>query len=109
MTIIFSKILAPTDIKCNLLIPTTCFVNLTVYDHKCEREWMFCCTVRRSEITDDGVLSVGWLEFVQRKNLKPNDKVIFPEEIDHTDKATLIIEVMRKIRLFGQDIWAQVP
>ncbi|XWS62841.1 hypothetical protein CRYUN_Cryun06bG0045100 [Craigia yunnanensis] len=107
MAIIFSKVIAPTDIECNLLIPITCFVNLpfgeghllnmTVYDHKSEREWMFCCTVRRNEMTDDGVLSVDWLEFVQRKNLKPNGKVIFHEEIDHTDKATLIIEVKRKI------------
>ena len=84
-------------------------LNLTVYDHKSEREWMFCCTVRRNEITDDGVLSVGWLEFVQRKNLKPDDEVNFQEEIDHTDKATLKIEAKRKIRLFGHDIWAQVP
>ncbi|XVF01172.1 hypothetical protein REPUB_Repub04eG0065500 [Reevesia pubescens] len=85
---------------------------MRVYDHKSEREWTFCCTIRHNdEMTDDGgVLDVGWLEFAQRKNLKPYDEVIFHEEIDiDKDKATLKIEVKRKIRLFGHDIWAQVP
>ncbi|XVF45212.1 hypothetical protein PTKIN_Ptkin02bG0186900 [Pterospermum kingtungense] len=120
MAIIFSKVLAPTDTESNLSIPTGCFVNLpfggghlldmTVYDYECEREWTFCCTVGRDETTDERVLYVDWLEFVRRKSVKPYDKVIFHQEIiDDTDKATLQIEVKRKIRLFGQDIWAPLP
>lgn len=88
-------------------------LNMTVYDYKSKREYMFCCTVRRrkemTEDEDEGVLSVGWIEFVRRKNLKPCDKVIFYDEVDDTGKATLKIEVKRRIRLFGHDIWAQIP
>ncbi|CAK7357082.1 unnamed protein product [Dovyalis caffra] len=54
--------------------------------------------------------SLGWLEFARQRNVRVDDKVIIQEEIvKNQDTATLIrIEVNRKLRVFGADIWGNV-
>ncbi|WRX14360.1 hypothetical protein QQP08_006847 [Theobroma cacao] len=58
------------------------------------------------------VFSISCPEFVREYALRANDEVIFVRQaLDDNDKAPRMkfkIEVRRKIRLFGQDIWGEV-
>ncbi|TXG53777.1 hypothetical protein EZV62_019033 [Acer yangbiense] len=119
--LIFSKIVTEIDITRSLSIPTSSLglipleeghsVDMHVYD-SCGRLWIFRSSILQQSTGCEGlVLSVNWLEFVSHKNVKVDDEVIFIEEIIMNGPgvgARLYIQVRRKIRLFGQDIWADL-
>ncbi|KAK1577855.1 hypothetical protein Q3G72_025430 [Acer saccharum] len=119
MATLFSKIVTDMDVTRNLSIPTSSlssipfeegqFMDMHVYDD-CGRFWVFRCSIQQMG-SEGRVLSVNWIEFVGHKNVRVDDKVIFLEETcinDPTTRAKIKIEVKRKIRLFGQDFWADV-
>ncbi|KAJ0093162.1 hypothetical protein Patl1_27070 [Pistacia atlantica] len=115
MATIFSKFLTEMDVTRSLVIPTN-FMGLIDFEKGRVMDmhvhddagglWMFRCSVQQNGIVGD-VLCVDWIEFVQHRNVKVEDKVIFVME-DEAMGGRMKIEVKRKIRLFGQDIWADV-
>ena len=70
-------------------------------------EWIFSCNIQRNESVGQ-FLSVGWIEFVRERNLQVDDSVTILEEVMKNQATRIKMEVKRKIRLFGKDIWADV-
>ncbi|KAJ0094029.1 hypothetical protein Patl1_27065 [Pistacia atlantica] len=113
MATIFSKFLTEMDVTRSLVIPTNFMglidfekgrvMDMHVHDDAGLDVYLL---VQQNGIVGD-VLCVDWIEFVQHKNVKVKDKVIFVME-DEAMGGRMKIEVKRKIRLFGQDIWADV-
>ncbi|KAA3482379.1 AP2/ERF and B3 domain-containing transcription repressor RAV2-like [Gossypium australe] len=83
------------------------FFNVTAVDGT-GKAWDFPCFVQQSE----GIVSVGWLRFLSGKDVRAGDTVFLLRKPmdggggDLTASAKLKIEVKRKIRLMGEDIWA---
>ncbi|GKV21236.1 hypothetical protein SLEP1_g31233 [Rubroshorea leprosula] len=108
----FSKLLTEADVVKSLLIPS-CSVDVqeegNLYMQALDKNgktWSFTCSVHRDE-TAGAVLSVCWDEFVREKNVRANDKVVLKE--NSTAGGTIfMVDVQRKIRLFGEDIWADI-
>ncbi|KDP42409.1 hypothetical protein JCGZ_00206 [Jatropha curcas] len=119
----FSKTLTKIDIerKLSVLLSSTGqlpfeegqMMTLTVYDDSGCR-WIFPCSIE-----EDGgsgrFLTLGWLEFVNKKNLRVGDKLIIHEEFMNNNSKGQAnprtwnrIYVQRKIRLFGVDIWGNL-
>ncbi|MBA0712040.1 hypothetical protein Golax_011165, partial [Gossypium laxum] len=114
-----SKQLTKNDIEKSLLIPTDsfsivpvqfeggCFYNVNAVDGA-GKAWDFPCFVQQSE----GIVSVDWLRFLSGKDVRAGDTVFLHRKPmddgggDLTASAKLKIEVKRKIRLMGEDIWA---
>jgi len=118
MTTLFSKLLTKADIENGLSIPASTLgplpfqeghsMNMHVHDGN-GQEWIFSCPIKGNESVGR-FLSVGWIEFVRERNLQVDDNVTILEEVMN-NRATgtwIKIEVKRKIRLFGKDIWADV-
>ncbi|XP_021286448.1 AP2/ERF and B3 domain-containing transcription factor RAV1-like [Herrania umbratica] len=114
---LFIKRLTPTDIDKRLAIPTNSLVyfpgfrgnhsvDLKVKD-KSHRLWTFRCSIRKKRYLKP-VFSSGWLEFVRSNNLRIGDKVSVRLEQGHVSGVEYGIEVQRKIRLLGKDVWADV-
>ena len=119
----FSKLLTKSDVEKSLLIPTCSFdvlpfeeghfFYLNVVDQT-GNTWTFPCFVQ--QISDDqsigsSVISIGWLNFTRNKDVRVGDMVFLHQKSldDNSSGSTHFrIEVKRKIRLFGQDIWAAV-
>ncbi|XWS40004.1 hypothetical protein CRYUN_Cryun18bG0103000 [Craigia yunnanensis] len=119
----FSKLLTKSDIEKSLLIPACAFdvlpseeghfFYMNVVDLT-GNAWIFPCFVQ--QISDDqsigsSVISVGWLKFVWNKDVRVGDMVFLQQKSldDNSSGSTQFrIEVKRKIRLLGQDIWAAV-
>ncbi|KAJ0091285.1 hypothetical protein Patl1_13700 [Pistacia atlantica] len=68
----------------------------------CGQLWMFSCSIQNNGEAGCA-LCVDWLEFVRHKDVRIEDIVK-----DEAMGARIKIQVKRKIRLFGQDIWAPV-
>ena len=78
--------------------------------------WTFPCLIQ--QISDDNqskesfVISIGWLKFGCKKDVRVGDMVFLHRKCLDDDNSTgtmqFRIEVKRKIRLLGQDIWAAV-
>ncbi|KAK8364300.1 hypothetical protein V6Z12_A03G220800 [Gossypium hirsutum] len=114
-----SKQLTKNDIEKSLLIPTDtfrffpvqfeggCFFNVAAVDGA-GKAWDFPCFVQQSE----GIVSVGWLQFLSGIDVRVGDTVFLHRKSmdgdDGDDSTKLKIEVKRKIRLMGEDIWAVV-
>ncbi|KAK6240987.1 hypothetical protein SCA6_006376 [Theobroma cacao] len=118
---LFSKPLTKSDVEKSLLIPTHSFntllleegqfFNMNVVD-SAGNAWTFPCFIQQNndEIKGPSVISVGWLKFLHNKDVRVGDTV-FLYQISLDDNCTgtqFRIEVKRKIRLLGQDIWAAV-
>ncbi|XWS54862.1 hypothetical protein CRYUN_Cryun10bG0126000 [Craigia yunnanensis] len=119
----FSKLLTKSDVEKSLMIPTCSFdvlpfeeghfFNLNVVDQT-GNAWTFPCFVQ--QINDDqsigsSAISIGWLNFARNTDVKVGDMVFFHQKsLDDNSSGSkhFRIEVKRKIRLFGQDIWAAV-
>ncbi|MBA0799208.1 hypothetical protein Gohar_009737 [Gossypium harknessii] len=117
--LMISKQLTKSDIEKSLLMPTDSFgtlpvpfegdrfFNVTAVDGT-GKAWDFPCFVQQSE----GIVSVGWLPFPSGKDVRAGDTVFLHRKPmddgggDLTASAKLKIEVKRKIRLMGEDIWA---
>lgn len=118
MATLFSKLVTRADIEGCLAIPACSLgplpsqqghsMNMRVHDDE-GQEWTFPCFIQRNENVEP-FLSVGWIEFARQRNLRIDDKVSIHEEIIKIqDTATFIrIQVERKLRVFGADIWATV-
>ncbi|GMJ12785.1 hypothetical protein HRI_004947700 [Hibiscus trionum] len=109
-----SKMLTRTDIEKSLLISGDSFgifpvpfdgghfFNMTAIDGT-GKAWDFPCFFLQSE----GIVSVGWLPFLGGKDVRAGDMVFLHREwMNDGEDFTVKIEVKRKIRLLGQDIWA---
>ncbi|KAK8636090.1 hypothetical protein V6N13_004800 [Hibiscus sabdariffa] len=75
-----------------------------------EKEWSFL--VRFHAHAEFGnYMSVSWPQFSMEKQLKANDEVTFIE-IPHREgeepTKKFKVQIKRKIRLFGQDIWGEL-
>ncbi|KAK6282656.1 hypothetical protein POUND7_016481 [Theobroma cacao] len=124
----FSKLLTKTDVEKSLVIPTSSLDILPLEGHlfyinvidNTGKAWTFPCFIQQTEgiessqnndeIKGPSVISVGWLKFLHNKDVRVGDTV-FLYQISLDDNCTgtqFRIEVKRKIRLLGQDIWAAV-
>ncbi|XVE93286.1 hypothetical protein REPUB_Repub01dG0177700 [Reevesia pubescens] len=85
---------------------------LDFVDHSTGKAWTFLGSFVSNEENGSVVLPTSWPQFVSEKSLKANDEVVFVgQSLQVDDKAPLKkfkIEVKRKIRLFGQDIWGDI-
>ncbi|XVF67661.1 hypothetical protein PTKIN_Ptkin10aG0139400 [Pterospermum kingtungense] len=123
----FSKVLTKSDVKNSLLIPACSFdvflrfqqghfFYMNVVDQT-GNAWTFPCFVQQTSSGDDqsfvsSVISVGWLKFARNKDVRVGDMVcLHQKSVDDNSSSGSVqfgIEVERKIRLLGQDIWAAV-
>lgn len=71
-----------------------------------EKAWSFPCTFHHDETTGT-MVSVCWDEYVREKGVRANDKVVLKEK-SVAEGTIFRVEVRRKIRLFGEDIWAEI-
>ena len=120
----FSKLLTKSDVEKSLLIPTCSFnvfpfeqghfFYMNVVDNT-GNAWTFPCFIQ--QISDDhqsigsSVISIGWQNFAGKKHVRVGDMVFLHRKCldDNSIGMTQFrIEVKRKIRLLGQDIWAAV-
>ncbi|XVF67660.1 hypothetical protein PTKIN_Ptkin10aG0139300 [Pterospermum kingtungense] len=72
--------------------------------------WTFLGAFHRNEEMGS-VVSISSPQFVSEKALKANDEVVFVRQSRENDSVPwkkFKIEVRRKIRLFGQDIWGDL-
>ncbi|KAJ6715497.1 hypothetical protein OIU85_026943 [Salix viminalis] len=118
MAMVFSKLLTADDIENGLSIPGSSLgqlpdqegltMSMQVHDRN-GQAWTFSCTIKRNDSVGH-FLSVGWNKFVRERDLRVDDKVTIQEEaMKKEGSGTWIkVEVKRKIRLFGEDIWADV-
>ncbi|XVE66906.1 hypothetical protein DITRI_Ditri08aG0117700 [Diplodiscus trichospermus] len=120
MTMLISKQLTKSDIEKSLLIPASSFDSIFALEegHFCDinvidntgKAWIFPCFIQQSEGMEAPVVSIGWLKFLCGKNIRVGD-VVFLHQKPMDDNSTctqLKIEVKRKIRLLGEDIWASI-
>ncbi|GLT63680.1 hypothetical protein SLA2020_362260 [Shorea laevis] len=114
MAITFSKLVTESDVKRNLLIPS-CSVGSSIPEEgllymnaldNTGKTWNFPCTFHHDE-TIGTMVSVCWDEYVREKGVRANDKVVLKEK-SVAEGTIFRVEVRRKIRLFGEDIWAEI-
>ncbi|GLT63674.1 hypothetical protein SLA2020_362200 [Shorea laevis] len=114
MAVMFSKLLTEPDVKKNLLIPC-CSMGPSIPEEgvlymnaldNAGKAWSFPCSVHHDETTVT-VVSVCWDEFVREKGIRANDKVVLKEK-SMAEGTIFVVEVKRKIRLLGEDIWADI-
>ncbi|XVE93289.1 hypothetical protein REPUB_Repub01dG0178000 [Reevesia pubescens] len=78
------------------------------------KAWTFMGSIHSNYEDLGSVVSVSWPQFATEKGIKANDEVIFigqplDDDDDHrTPWKKYKVEVKRKIRLFGQDIWGDL-
>ncbi|EOX98123.1 Uncharacterized protein TCM_006958 [Theobroma cacao] len=116
----FSKLLTKTDVEKSLVIPTSSLDILPLGGHlfyinvidNTGKAWTFPCFIQQTEGIESSVVFVGWLKFLCDKDVRVGDTVFLHQKSmddDCTGTGTqLKIEVKRKIRLLGEDIWAAV-
>ncbi|KAJ0093165.1 hypothetical protein Patl1_27077 [Pistacia atlantica] len=107
MATIFSKFLTEMDVTRSLFIPTN-FMGLIDFEKDRLMDmhvhddagglWIFRCSVQQNDIVGD-VLCVDWIEFVQHKNVKVEDKGIFVMENE---------AMGGRMKIELKDIWADV-
>ncbi|KDP42410.1 hypothetical protein JCGZ_00207 [Jatropha curcas] len=106
--LLFSKILTKTDIETQLSIFTReqlpfeegQLVNMHVYDDS-DYEWIFPCTFQEDENVGR-CLSIGWLEFARRKNLRDGDQIFIYEEV-MSDNHRLVFDL--KVKDIKGELW----
>ena len=118
MATLFSKVVTEMDVTRSLSISISSLglipleegpsMDMHVFDDDSGRLWDFRCSIQHNTYCEGRVISVDWLEFVGHKNVRVDDKVIFVEQVTNDQSMRLKVEVKRRIRLFGQDIWAAV-
>ncbi|XVE93288.1 hypothetical protein REPUB_Repub01dG0177900 [Reevesia pubescens] len=122
----FSKLLTKTDVEKSLLIPTSSFDVFLPFEQgrffyinvidKTGKRWSFPCFIQIQQTDhqagniESSVVSVGWFEYLCGKDVRVGDMVYLHQKCmdDDSTVTQLKIEVKRKIRLMGQDIWAAV-
>ncbi|XVE49123.1 hypothetical protein DITRI_Ditri01bG0057100 [Diplodiscus trichospermus] len=74
-----------------------------------EKAWNFMGSLHNNYRDMGSVVSISWPQFASEKGLKVNDEVVFTvqprEDHDRSPSKLFKVEIRRKIRLFGQDIW----
>ncbi|KAJ9174676.1 hypothetical protein P3X46_013295 [Hevea brasiliensis] len=109
-TDVANRLALPTHFFKRLLLPrfvgTSHFVDLKV-KYK-NQKLDFRCTKRKKGEYYKPELTKGWLDFVRRERLKVGDKISLLQEEDHDAGTQFKIQVQKKIRLLGEDIWTDV-
>ncbi|XVF45211.1 hypothetical protein PTKIN_Ptkin02bG0186800 [Pterospermum kingtungense] len=124
----FSKVLTESDLEKSLVIPTTCSFNVLPFEDghffymnvvdDTGNAWTFPCFLQ--QISDDdndhqtignsSAISIGWLTFARKQDIRVGDTVFLDRKSLDNDNFTgttqFRIEMKRKIRLLGHDIWA---
>ncbi|XVF04102.1 hypothetical protein REPUB_Repub05bG0052900 [Reevesia pubescens] len=71
--------------------------------------WSLPCFIEQSKSRESSAISVCWLEFVCCKGVKIGDMVVHQKSMaDNRMEAQFKIEVKRKLRLLGVDVWSHV-
>nr|XP_034901149.1 uncharacterized protein LOC118038820 [Populus alba]TKR85721.1 uncharacterized protein D5086_0000243420 [Populus alba] len=114
---VFNKELKYTDIQFQFSFPTRSlqyldfagefFVDLNVKDSSGELQVIRCR--KRNGDYDKPVLSIGWLQFVADYGLRVGDRAVLLREDDHRLGSQFRVEAKRKIILFGEEVWGDVP
>ena len=117
--LLFEKSLTQTDVKHRLMIPSEIFrqyfqatavgnsVDIKVRYGNELQERTFGCKIRRGP-HEKPVISKGWLSIVNEKKFKEGDQLKFHLEEDG-DQGFYRFEVLRKITILGEQVWALVP
>ena len=117
----FSKRLTQNDVeKCLILFPFCTVAGIFDFQEgrvfclevigSTGKVWTFLGSFHNNEEMGS-VVSISWPQFVSEKALKPNDEVVFVRQSMDDDEGhwkKFKIEVRRKIRLFGHDIWGDL-
>ncbi|XWS54861.1 hypothetical protein CRYUN_Cryun10bG0125900 [Craigia yunnanensis] len=117
----FSKRLTQNDVeKCLILFPFCDVAGIFDFQEgrmfclevvgSTGKAWTFLGSFHTNEEMGS-VVSISWPQFVSEKTLKANDEVVFVGQSMDDDEGPwkkFKIEVRRKIRLFGQDIWGDL-
>ncbi|KAK8499460.1 hypothetical protein V6N13_061020 [Hibiscus sabdariffa] len=123
-----SKLLTRNDVERSLEIPTCAFDALPFQEGHCfymnvvdttGTAWTFPCFIQPQKISGDeyqsvgsSVVSVGWMKFAGKIDSRVGDMVLLHQQsFDANSKPSNLhfrIEVRRKIRLLGQDIWTNI-
>ncbi|GMI73726.1 hypothetical protein HRI_001041900 [Hibiscus trionum] len=123
-----SKLLTKTDVEKSLEIPACGFDALPFQEGHCfymnvadnnGSAWTFPCFIQPQKTGGDeyqsigsSVVSVGWMKFATKIDLRVGDMVVLHHQsLDVNSKGSNLqfrIEVRRKIRLLGQDIWTTI-
>ncbi|KAF2293839.1 hypothetical protein GH714_005063 [Hevea brasiliensis] len=72
------------------------------------QEVEFRCTKRKTGEYDKTALTKGWLDFVQRERLNVGEKIALLQKEDQDAGTQFKIEIQKKIKLLGKDIWTDV-
>lgn len=124
----FSKTLEAEDLKKGLLIPSSFMDTLSrdgkkFYMHavdKAGQAWKFPCFIeqsgslefvgRKDARANPSAISVRWRAFIHQKDARVGDTVFLHQVSmdDNRMEMQLRIEVKKKIKLFGVDLWAVV-
>ena len=114
---VFNKELKDTDIQVRFSFPSRSlqyldfagefFVDLKVKDSSGKLRVIRCR--KRNGDYDKPVLSIGWLQFVADYGLRVGDRAVLLREDDHRLGSQFRVEAKRKIILFGEEVWGDVP
>ncbi|KAH8510049.1 hypothetical protein H0E87_007827 [Populus deltoides] len=114
---LFNKELKDTDIQVRFSFPSRSlqyldfagefFVDLKVKDSSGKLRVIRCR--KRDGDYNKPWLSKGWLQFVADYGLRVGDMVVLLREDDHRLGSQFRIEAKRKIILFGEEAWGDVP
>jgi hypothetical protein len=114
---LFNKELKDTDIQVRFSFPSRSlqyldfagefFVDLKVKDSSGKLRVIRCR--KRDGDYNKPWLSKGWLQFVADYGLIVGDMVVLLREDDHRLGSQFRIEAKRKIILFGEEAWGDVP
>ncbi|KAE8701607.1 hypothetical protein F3Y22_tig00110540pilonHSYRG00076 [Hibiscus syriacus] len=72
--------------------------------------WIFLCRFHANEEMGN-YFCISWPQFSMEKGLKENDEVIFTERPrleGESPERKFKVEIKRKIRLFGVDMWGEL-
>ncbi|GAV91837.1 B3 domain-containing protein, partial [Cephalotus follicularis] len=116
---LFSKELSSTDINHRLAIPTASLEAFEIPpgEHSVDvlamdadgNVWYFLLSTRTNETHPKPVFYGDWRQFVQNKDLRVGDKVIFEMEDDLGDGVRFRIRAQKYVfRLWGENIWVDV-
>ena len=113
-----NKQLKPTDIQHRFSFPTRALhyidfagefsVDLRVKDSSGELR-VIGCSKRSHGGHPKPELTRGWRQYVHDYDLRVGDRVVLLAEEDHRLGSQFRIEAKRRIILFGQEVWGDLP
>ncbi|KAJ6394821.1 hypothetical protein OIU77_023925 [Salix suchowensis] len=114
---VFNKELRKTDIQYRFSVPSRSLqyidfagefsVDLRVKDSSGELRVIRC--TKRAEDYDKPELSRGWRRYISDYELRVGDRVVLLAEEDHRLGSQFRIEAKRRIILFAEEAWDDLP